>query len=225
VEGCVFGTTEQLLHELLLRRNLNNNRTIAQLDMTSHSRALPEVIVDHRSLAVRLNFNESIHRLAAKTIHGDVDRIVGSADRDVDDLRIVTEEGHNLVLRDDIWDVAHADDTSSGWLSEATSLDEWWVGGDVLDRREKAFLRPLHIPHRWRLHNGADECCRIAANVVGIGAASGRSSGGDDLTTVRATERLVDGLWMTAGAWVAVVTVARIISSTVLDHLSEMMTL
>lgn len=92
------GTREELFHQVFLRAQLNLNVTVTDSWLAAVHDTLLEVVDSGRGLGVTGKLDKAVHGLASRTLHDDVDGVVGSTGGLVDEASIATDCSDNLVL-------------------------------------------------------------------------------------------------------------------------------
>lgn len=131
-----LGTREQLLHEFLLAAELNIDVAITDARVAAVYAALLEASDSSLSLGDGVKLDVTVHSLASRTFHDDMDGQVRCAARLVSDTSGTTQSSDDLVLGGAIGDVANLDHAGSGGDRVSSSVNERNVLVHFVDARE-----------------------------------------------------------------------------------------
>lgn len=131
-----LGTREQLLHEFLLAAELNIDVAITDARVAAVYAALLEASNSSLSLGDGVKLDVTVHSLASRTFHDDMDGQVRCAARLVSDTSGTTQSSDDLVLGGAIGDVANLDHAGSGGDRVGSSVNERNVLVHFVDARE-----------------------------------------------------------------------------------------
>ena len=131
-----LGTREQLLHEFLLAAELNIDVAITDARVAAVYAALLEASDSSLSLGDGVKLDVTVHSLASRTFHDDMDGQVRCAARLMSDTSGATQSSDDFVLGGAIGDVANLDHAGSGGDRVSSSVNERNVLVHFVDARE-----------------------------------------------------------------------------------------
>lgn len=91
---------------------------IADLGWTTGVEAVLEMLKSRESLSVTDHLHVAVHGLASRAVHDDVDAVVRSALRLLDDTSIATDGSEDFILGSSVWDLRER----QGWLVGSDNL-------------------------------------------------------------------------------------------------------
>ena len=151
--GDEFGTREEVVHEVLLRGELNINQAFTNAKLAASHHTTGEGVDDRDGLLRARDLDEGVHSLAGVAVHDDVDGEVRGTTRHVDDLGVAAKACEDLILGGQVWDVVELHN-AVGMRLECGKRALEGNGAERLSQGRLRTLRHLREPSWRRVGDG-----------------------------------------------------------------------